>query len=212
MDDPRAKKIAKVVGNKTAHKILNFLSENPNKSEQDISSSLKVPLNTVGYNVKQLLESGLIEKTSNFFWSKKGKKISLYQVSNKSVVFSPKKVNLSSQIKSILPVSLLAGVGALVIRLVHPSLSFAKDEISQSLNAVPSLTSSAKEMVSNAELAGSGLVSSQPSIISLGSPIWWFLGGVLISIIIFILVNSVLKFEKNYPSKIEHKREVKHGI
>ncbi len=72
--------------------------------------------------------------------------------------------------------------------------------------------SSTKEMVSNSELAGSGLVSSSQSAISLGSPIWWFIGGVLISVIIFILINSVLKLEKSYPSKIELKREVKNGI
>lgn len=212
MDDPRAKKIAKVVGNKTAHKILNFLEENPKKSEQDIATGLKVPLNTVGYNIKQLLDSGLIEKTENFFWSQKGKKISLYQVSNKSVIFSPKKANLSSQIKSILPVSLLAGVGALVIRLVHPSVSSVNETISQSADLIPEVAfSSTKELVSNAELAGSGLVSSSQSVISLGSPMWWFVGGVLVSVIVFILVNSILRLEKNY-SKIEHRREVKYEI
>ena len=73
LDDPRAKKVAQVVGNKTSQKILNYLAENSKKSEQDIATELKIPLNTVGYNIKQLLDTGLIDKTNNFFWSKKGK-------------------------------------------------------------------------------------------------------------------------------------------
>ena len=198
LDDPRAKKVAQVVGNKTSQKILNYLAENSKKSEQDIATELKIPLNTVGYNIKQLLDTGLIDKTNNFFWSKKGKKISLYEVSNKSIIFSPKKTNLSSQIKSILPVSLLAGIGALAIRLYHPAISVSTNSQNELMRTIsPTVASSAKDsFVSNSNLAGSSLISSSQNIISLGSPIWWFIGGVLISAIIFILANSLIKLDR----------------
>ncbi len=215
LDDPRAKKIAKIVGNKTSHKILSFLEENPKKSEQDISTSLKIPLNTIDYNIKQLLESGLIEKSSNFFWSKKGKKISLYKVSNKSVIFSPKKINLSSKLRLILPVSLLSGIGALIIRLTHQDFSTSSQNFIQQADMLETLTTSTKEMVSNSDLAGSGLISSSGSVFSLGSPAWWFIGGVLLSLVVFILVNSVSNLEKTYSSKkekIESRKEVKNEI
>ena len=197
LDDPRAKKVAQVVGNKTSQKILNYLAENSKKSEQDIATELKIPLNTVG-DIKQLLDTGLIDKTNNFFWSKKGKKISLYEVSNKSIIFSPKKTNLSSQIKSILPVSLLAGIGALAIRLYHPAISVSTNSQNELMRTIsPTVASSAKDsFVSNSNLAGSSLISSSQNIISLGSPIWWFIGGVLISAIIFILANSLIKLDR----------------
>jgi len=197
MNDPRAKEIAKILGNKTCHTILEYIEENPKQSESDISLSLKLPLNTVGYNIKQLLKAELIKKSENFFWSKKGKKIATYVVSNKSIIFSPKNTDFSSQIKSILPVSLIAGIGAVMIRLVHPSISLVSRE-STSIQNVASLAKDS--LISNAELAGSGLVSSN-ELISLGSPAWWFFGGFLLCIIIFIFVTSLMRLEKNYQIK-----------
>lgn len=91
IDDPRASAIAEVMSNKTAKKILSLISEKE-VSESDIASELNIPLNTVGYNIDKLLKAGLIERSKNFFWSVKGKKIPTYRLSNRKILISPKKM------------------------------------------------------------------------------------------------------------------------
>ena len=89
LDDPRTSNIGEVISNPSCKKILGLLAEKE-MSESDIAQTLKIPLNTVGYNIKKLIDSGLIEKSKNYFWSVKGKRISTYRVSNKKIVISPK--------------------------------------------------------------------------------------------------------------------------
>lgn len=61
LDDERAKDLADVMSNKTSKKIVDYLAEK-DASVSDIAGDLKMPLNTVDYNVKKLLKTGLIEK------------------------------------------------------------------------------------------------------------------------------------------------------
>lgn len=119
VDDPRTSKIADVISNKTCKKILGVLSEK-DASESDISKELKLPMNTVGYNIKKLVEAGLVEKSGSFFWSVKGKKIPTYKLSNKKILISPKKVSAP---KGIVPAILATGVIAAGIKMFS-SFSF----------------------------------------------------------------------------------------
>jgi len=61
LDDERAGNITEVLKNSTCKKILNFLGDIKEASEKDISDSLKIPLNTVEYNLKKLIKSGLVK-------------------------------------------------------------------------------------------------------------------------------------------------------
>jgi len=104
MNDERSKKIAEILGNKTCKKILDYLSEKNDASEKDISDALNIPINTAEYNLKKLIEAGLVEKTKNFFWSAKGKKIPLYRLARKHIVISPSSKPSLTSLKLILPV------------------------------------------------------------------------------------------------------------
>jgi len=120
MDDTRSKKIAEVMGNETCKKIIDYLTYNPEKSEEDIAKALEMKLNTVEYNLKKLIESGLVEQTKNFFWSKRGKKIPLYKLAKKHIVISPRasRPNLTL-LKTIIPVIIAV---ALVVALIAFSI------------------------------------------------------------------------------------------
>src|SRR3989338_6761074 len=113
MDDEKTNQIAEIMSNKTCKAILLLLAEKE-MSEGDIAGALKMPLNTVGYNVKKLTESGLIEKSKAFFWSAKGRKIPTYKISNKKIVISPKP-----GFKGIVPAILISGLAALGIRYYY---------------------------------------------------------------------------------------------
>ncbi|MBI2044599.1 beta-propeller domain-containing protein [Candidatus Pacearchaeota archaeon] len=122
LDDDRSKKVAEAISNPTCKKILNYLAENKDKSEEDIAKDLAMPINTVEYNLKKLLESGLIEKSKNFFWSKRGKKINLYKPANRHIIISPKSKRPNMDVlKTILPVIIaLVVVVAAVLLLSNP--------------------------------------------------------------------------------------------
>jgi inhibitor of cysteine peptidase len=103
IDDDRSKDIAEVIGNKTCKKIIDFLAETKEASEKDISDALKIPLNTIEYNLNKLIKVGLVEKTKNFFWSIKGKKIVMYKLANKHIVISPKSKPKMDTLKALIP-------------------------------------------------------------------------------------------------------------
>ena len=116
MDDERSKLVAEVLGNKTCKTIIDYLSEIKEAGQQDISKALGIPLNTVDYNLKKLIKSGLVEKTKNFFWSTKGRKIEMFKLARKHIIISPKMRPNLNQLRLILPI-LVAIVGIVVIAL-----------------------------------------------------------------------------------------------
>ena len=124
--DPRSAAIAEVMTNKTCKKILELVTEKE-MSESDIASSLNIPLNTVGYNIKKLLEAGLIEKSKVYFWSVKGKRIPTYRISNKKIIISPKRLI------SAVPIAMFAGIlGAILIIALLLSQNDIPREVSNS--------------------------------------------------------------------------------
>ncbi len=191
IDDPRASAIAEVMANSTSKKILSVLVEKE-MSESDISSELKIPLNTVGYNINKLLKSGLIEKSKNFFWSVKGKKIPTYKVSDKKIMISPK-----SSFKGILPALLISLAAALGIRLYYLS---SNTSIGASQSA-PLFAEKAASTSANAQdyIVGAGNNILQQVHVTSEYSWLWFLLGALISILLILFFNrkKMMKGGKN---------------
>jgi len=89
LGDSRMKAVAEVLGNKSCVRILDLLG-GEDLTVTDIASRLKMQLNTADYNVKKLVEAGLVEKASHW-WSVKGRKMIVYRISNRKIVISPKR-------------------------------------------------------------------------------------------------------------------------
>lgn len=189
LEDPRAEKIADVISNKTAKKILSVLSEKE-LSETEISSQLKIPMNTVNYNIKKLESAGFIEKTKDYLWSIKGKKIHKYKISNKNIVISPKSI-----VKGILPAFIISAFIAFLIKIfigVERTSQIAEEKAIAD-TAVAVITEGAAE---------SSRIILPPSPENLTYAItnspntWaWFLLGALFALLIVILWNSSKKLK-----------------
>jgi len=180
LNDEKSKSIAEVIGSKTCKKIINYLAETKEASQKDLSTALKIPLNTIEYNIKKLLDSGFIQKAKNFFWSKKGKKIIMYKLSKKSVIISHKKSNIN-KFKSILPAFILTAAGTFAI-WVYEKLSSVPQNLNQKY--IPAIDESLRKATNFVESPASDL-----SVIS-NMPLWiWFLAGSLIAITIISIVN-----------------------
>jgi len=126
LSDDKSKKLGEIISNPTCKKIVNFLAEK-HGSASDISRELGIPLNTLEYNLNKLVESGIIEKTKNYFWSVKGKKIDNYQVANKLIVISPKKNIMKDKLKTILPVILISAIFTFFIKFYSSGAQIVKD-------------------------------------------------------------------------------------
>ena len=200
LDDERSKSISEVLGNKTCKKILEYLSDLKEASENDISKNLSIPINTVEYNLNKLIKAGLIEKSKKFFWSVKGKRIDTYKISNKKIVISPK-----SFIHGLLPALLGISVIAFGIKVISDKFNydFVDDYSINALRNSPSLSDavvSSEKMVSSGSSGAfhtSSIVqnSIQNTCSSLSNAWAWFLFGGLVTILIFLLFNQFKKMK-----------------
>ncbi|MCW8965614.1 MAG: hypothetical protein OQK82_02860, partial [Candidatus Pacearchaeota archaeon] len=135
---------------------------------------------------KKLLKSGLVEKEKEFFWSKKGKKIIMYKVSNKSVIISPKK-EINSKLKSLIPAVLLTGASTFAI-YTYEKIKGAQNLVERGIDiTTPSLANKFYEVGISKEVAQTVTLDA---IKNTSTPLWfWFLLGALITIIIFSILN-----------------------
>jgi len=194
LEDSKSKVISEVLGSKTCKKIISYLSEKKEASQKDLSDALSIPMNTLDYNIKKLLDSGFIQKRRNFFWSKKGKKIMMYELSNKSIVISPKK-SPSQKLKSILPSLILTAAGTFAI-WVYEKVKYATDYSRD--NIFTPAVDYAEEYSQELLLKGAGVAqstgigSSGDSSLATSAlvPVWpWFLAGAVLVIATISIIN-----------------------
>ncbi len=183
MEDPKAKKLADVLGNKSCKKIVDYLADNKEASAKDLSDALKMPMNTVDYNIKKLVDSGIVEKKKNFFWSKKGKKIVMYGLSNKSIVISLRN-SFGSKFKTLVPAFIIAGFGTILVRLFNRPRIIEKNLIEETPKVF------AARGADFLESAGSNFQETSSIFLTQPNPAWiWFLVGTLTVILIFAIIN-----------------------
>ena len=115
LKESKAKKLAQVISNETSRKILDHLADNE-ATESELAKKLKLPISTVHYNLKCLMEGGLVT-VEEFHYSEKGKEVNHYKLANKYIIIAPKSTyGIKERLKSILPVALLTGASAGIIQ------------------------------------------------------------------------------------------------
>lgn len=135
LDDERSKDLADVLGNKTCKKILDHLADVKEASEKDISEALNMPINTVEYNLKKLVKSGLVDKSKNYFWSVKGRKIEMFKLAKKHIIISPKNKRVDmSKLKTVIPVILIAAIAIAIAALIYYNHPIQNSQKNNSLN------------------------------------------------------------------------------
>jgi len=180
LNDPRAGLVAEVMANSNCKKIIGLLAEKE-MGEGDLSKELKIPINTVEYNIKKLVNSGLIEKTKGFFWSSRGKKINTYKVVNKKIVISPK-----GSFKGFVPAVIASVLGAAGIKLYFDR--YATRIISPVANDMQVLSRDGEAMASFSGSEMAGAIADKSGYIS--PEIWaWFLLGALFALLVYSLWN-----------------------
>jgi len=119
LEENKAKKIAEVINNDTARKIIDHLAKK-DATESELSTELKIPISTVHYNLKQLQDAGLVI-VEEFHYSKKGKEVNHYMLANKYIIIAPKSENpkFLEALKNIMPIVVITAVVAIIMQLYN---------------------------------------------------------------------------------------------
>lgn len=188
LDDERISNLADVLGNKTSKKIIEYLSDKE-ASETEIARDLNLAANTVNYNIDKLLKSGLIEKSKNFFWSVKGKKIITYTVSNKKVVISPK---VSKGFFNIMVTAGIVGLSAFLVKVFFVKSYLPEKTTDYEINALPAAEGMADAGVKAGVDAIGDCLGQGVFQIVYDPNIWlWFLAGGVFALAVYITLEKI---------------------
>lgn len=180
LEDEHSKKVAEAISNRTARKILDYLSSKEEAGAEEVAKELQLHLSTIDYNLKNLKQAGLLE-AKHFLWSSRGKRIILYRVAKKFIVIAPKEVFWKDELKKILPFIGISAIAALIIEYATKPLPYL---------------ASMKESAQTTLADSSQLYAAAPSMAARAGPIIqnshygiWFFIAVLIVLGIYLLIK-----------------------
>jgi DNA-binding transcriptional ArsR family regulator len=199
LKENKAKKLAEVISNETCRKVLDFLATKKTATETEISKQLNLPISTVHYNLKHLVESNLI-KADEFHYSEKGKEVNHYSLSNKLIIIAPQAENkFLDKLKGLLPVALIALVAAGVIRFMsgfRAAGQFAARQMAESgaENLLATAAPMAKAAVAEAAVQTTTTTTLKTILVQQQSSLaLWFLFGALFTIIMYLIWDWIRK-------------------
>jgi DNA-binding transcriptional ArsR family regulator len=181
LDDEKSKKLGEVISNPSCKKIVNFLAERE-ASASEIASELGMPLNTAEYNIDKLVSAGIIERVSGFFWSTKGKKIDKYKVVNKLIVISPKKGNVYSKLKGIVPAVLISALATGAIAWYYKAQLGVQSTADRAAESAGGMLAAAPAQAT----AQQATVQAQAILSSLSPWVWFAFGGLIMLLILLV--------------------------
>jgi len=173
LEEDFTEELAKVLGNKTCRKILDLLADEE-LSESDISKKLNVPLNTIGYGIKKLKKTGLVEEKKHYF-SVRGKRIPVYRVSNKDILISSKKSS-KNKLKNSLSVIAFSSIFTFFILWYNRFRTTVPTEMMRTEDIGPLVADTAQTMTQTSSVFG---------------VLEWFLIGIWFLIILFVILSHV---------------------
>jgi predicted transcriptional regulator len=191
LDDVKTKKIANVVNNVTSSKILEYLTKKE-ATEGELVKELKLAASTVNYNLKQLVESNLVE-TEEYHYSEKGKEVKHYKLANSYVIIAPRgstKEDFLEKIKNVLPGFGFLFLGTLGVFLYEKFNSgFQTAQSSMIMESYDMATESTMMMAKTAPVVTN---TNEPSAF-----LWFFLGGFITLIFLFLYRLILTKLKKS---------------
>ena len=127
----KAKKLAHAITNKSADKILTYLANEKDASESQIAKALKLPVSTVNYTMKVLVDAKLVV-AEEYHYSQKGREVSHYSLANQFIIISPNPMwDIKEKLKHILPMTVVAGGVAWLLQQIQKPYYIIKDIIPQ---------------------------------------------------------------------------------
>jgi DNA-binding transcriptional ArsR family regulator len=188
LEEKGAKKIAEAINNETSRKILDQLAKKE-CTESELSKDLNIPISTIHYNLKQLMEAKLVI-VDEFHYSSKGKEVNHYKLANKYIIIAPKQSDnrFMEALQKIIPLGIITAVigGALTITKLFSGAKASNTMMAKSVvvdEAAPRLMSAGAEYATaqTMPIAEYSRPFLQSEMIT-----WFFIGALSITIIYFL--------------------------
>ena len=178
--------IAKVLGNKTAQKILAYVEENA-ATESEIVNNLKISASTVHYNIKQLKKCKLLIEDA-MHYSPKGKEVIHYKATNEHIIISPRNsFDLAERLQTFIPIILLIVLAfSLVEFLPFGQFSESYANVAMSDDSMEQIQ--AAPLMAEAKMMTAPIYEDNRSISQTGFILIGMLFGVLLTFIISISI------------------------
>ncbi|MGV8171105.1 MAG: ArsR/SmtB family transcription factor [Candidatus Woesearchaeota archaeon] len=194
LEEKKAKKIAEAINNETSRKILDHLAKK-DCTETDIAKELKIPISTIHYNLKQLVEANLVV-VDEFHYSSKGKEVNHYKLANKYIIIAPKQTDnrFMEALQKILPLTIITAITGGILTI----FGLLNGTKAGNLAAKSALADDAAPRLMMATEDTAAVGASMP-VEEISRPflqsnfIAWFLVGALSIIIIYFLYEVVKK-------------------
>lgn len=217
LKENKAKKLAEVISNNTCRKILDFMAEKKDVTESEVAQKMGIPISTVHYNMKALLEAKLV-KSDEYHYSPKGKEVSHYRLANQYVIIAPEgeKHAIRQKLKSIIPTALIMGAAAGMIKMFSRGLGAVRMEAAPVMYkametgaadaAMPEAARAAEEMMIEAAPTAAEqaapvvqtVVDRTPEAVSqLPEIALWFFVGAVAGVGVYLLVDYIVRRIRN---------------
>ncbi len=202
LKERKLKKIADAINSDTAQKILDFIAEKGSATETEIASALQLPLSTVHYNLKNLVESTLVS-ANEFHYSEKGKEVNHYSLSNKYIIIAPavEEGSIKNKLKHLV-FTLLTVVGAAYLISLFKqqnTIIYGEKIMARAPEAAEGL------MTAGAGAESTAVAESTPQLLhtffQTNQIVLWFIAGALFAIVIYLLIGKVQEFYSERKGK-----------
>lgn len=205
LKDTEAKRLGQVISSETARKILDALAEKKH-TETELAQKLQIPLSTVHYNIKALVEAKLVT-ADEYHYSEKGREVTHYGLANKYVIIAPASAEsgVLNKIKSLLPVVVLVAAVGWAIQWFGGAARYTPTMAAKSAPVIEDVAMRAPELAARQVLeaeAAPTLAQAAPAVSELGNvpepatgiPIaLWFALGAAFALTLYLLIEAIRK-------------------
>lgn len=212
LKDDKAKKLANALTNKSADKILAYLASHDNATESEIAKAIKVPLSTINYTMRVLIEAKLV-LANEYSYSEKGREVNHYKLAKKYIIIAPDDADegFLSRLKNFLPAATLAVALAGIVRLYQMffssmneaanTLLFAQAPVAKMTQDIASdmAVEAAQEMGSDVAANSAMALSARSADVMVAAapaPFEWFgpfVMGVFLVLLLALIIDYVFR-------------------
>jgi DNA-binding transcriptional ArsR family regulator len=170
-----ASKVASALSNDKCKRILDHLYRHKDATETELAKALSIPLSTVHYNMKVLVDAQLVN-AGTYSYSSRGKEVTHYKANKNPIVIIQEESQLS-MLRAVVPATLLAAGAAAIYQLTQRApvaqndafyaMSAPADETRMMIEAAPESAMMAKA-VPSPELISGATASELASAFVLG--------------------------------------------
>ena len=187
-----AGKVAGALANPKCQKILDYLGKHQDATETKLSKELSIPLSTVHYNMKILVDAKLV-LGDEYTYSPKGKEVTHYLMNKNPIVIIQEEAQLQV-LKAIVPAAVLAAGLGIAYTLIKKPFTQAPQAAQMMIQSAPAADTAFE--TGGAMMKGAAQPLAESTNIIPQDMLPWFLAGIVTMLFISFLLAIVYRWRE----------------